>query len=442
MSPTDAVPLRDLLVALACAAVGSVFAAADAALGSISTARLSALHKEAKGAHEAALARYVADPERRHSRWLVGRVVFTSLSAVLTAMVVQPALAGRADWAIAPVGALGALASYGALAEVATTLARGRANFFALHVVGWLRPLELLVLPLALPLAWLGSQVARALGAHGPADVNLSETEVAWAVTEGQKSGSLAPERAEMIRNVLELKDRAARDVMVPRTHMSAIDVASPLASVLDRVSSEGHSRYPVYRDSIDNVVGLLYAKDLFRAVRAGNLSTTPLGELVRGPANFVSEAQGLSVVLREMRARRQHMAVVVDEFGGVSGLITLEDVLEEIVGDIRDEHDTDDGPVQDLGGGRLLADAAVSLLDLSSYLGTDIEVDGDFESLGGLLTHHAGRVPAVGTRIELLGLAFIVREADEKRISRVEIVRPADGSSRDPAPLSRRASR
>jgi CBS domain containing-hemolysin-like protein len=222
---------------------------------------------------------------------------------------------------------------------------------------------------------------------------------------------------------------------MVPRTRVSAIEVSRPLPEVLKIVASEGHSRFPVYRDKVDNIVGLLYAKDLFRLLKDVKLQQRPLIDLVRAPVNFVPETQGVSSVLREMRSRRLHMAVVIDEFGGVSGIVTLEDILEVIVGEIRDEYDTEEAPIQDLGDGRLLVDAAVSVDDLSAYLGAKIPEDDDYESLGGLLVHRAGKVPSIGTQIEAFEFCFIVREADEKRIIKVEIVRPR-GLSEVPPPL------
>jgi CBS domain containing-hemolysin-like protein len=236
---------------------------------------------------------------------------------------------------------------------------------------------------------------------------------------------------------------------MVPRTQVCAIEVGTPLPEVLRFVASEGHSRFPVYRDQVDNVIGLLYAKDLFRLLRDDKKQqATPLVDLLRAPVNFVPEMQGVSSVLREMRGRRLHMAVVIDEFGGVSGIVTLEDILEVIVGEIRDEYDTEEAPIQDLGDGRLLADAAVSVHDLSAYLGAEIPELGDYESLGGLLVHHAGKVPAVGERLEAFNLSFIVRDADEKRISKVEIIRPRPLSDLPPSanvevapPAERRAS-
>jgi putative hemolysin len=432
--------------ALACAAVGSVFATMDAALSSLSPGRLSALHEQSTGMSKVALDRYARSPSRQHSRWLVGRVVFMALASVLIAEAVTPFVP---SWSVALLGALGAVATYGTLAEIGINLARRRADAFTLRFLPFIGLLELVVIPLAAPIAVLGRWAARLVAAEPAPVARLTETEVEWVVAEGQKHGSLGREPAEMIRNVLELKDLVVRDVMVPRTRVSAIEVSRPLPEVLKIVASEGHSRFPVYRDKVDNIVGLLYAKDLFRILKEVKLQQRPLIDLVRAPVNFVPETQGVSSVLREMRSRRLHMAVVIDEFGGVSGIVTLEDILEVIVGEIRDEYDTEEAPIQDLGDGRLLVDAAVSVDDLSAYLGAKIPEDDDYESLGGLLVHRAGKVPAIGTQIEAFDFCFIVREADEKRIIKVEIVRPR-GLSEVPPPLlgdvdpaiSRRSSR
>src|SRR5262249_29258713 len=178
---------------------------------------------------------------------------------------------------------------YGILAEIGTTIGRARANYFALRMLPILRPLEIVLSPLAAPLSLLGRITSRQLGPeHNASDV--TQTEVEWVVSEGQKQGSLGPEPAEMIRNVLELKDLVARDVMVPRTRVSAVEVDMPVSEVLRFVATEGHSRYPVYREKIDNVVGLLYVKDLFRLLREEPMPSTPLGELIRGPVNFVPD--------------------------------------------------------------------------------------------------------------------------------------------------------
>jgi len=430
LSTGETVPLGGLFAAWLFAALGSAFAAADAALGSLNAGRLSALHEEAKGRSKDALGRYLADPTRAHSRWLVGRILFTALAAILVTIAVQPY--AESPWGVAALGTLGLLLMYGTLAEVSTTLARHRADAFARHGLVFLRPLENIVLPLSAPLAALGRMTAKLLGPQTPPDARLTETEVEWAVTEGEKTGALGQEPADMIRNVLELRELVARDVMVPRIHMTAVAIDTPLDEVLELIATEGHSRYPVYSDKIDNVIGLLYAKDLFKLVRSGKLSTSKLRDIVRVPVNFVSETQSVSSVLHDMRQRRLHMAVVVDEFGGVSGIVTLEDILEEIVGDIRDEYDVEESRIQELGEGRLLVDASVSLHDLSHYLDTEIPAEEDYDSVGGLLIHHAGsgRVPPVGTTLDILGFTFVVRDANAKRIAKVEIVPMAESET------------
>ncbi len=144
--------------------------------------------------------------------------------------------------------------------------------------------------------------------------------------------------------------------------------------------------------------------------------------ELLRTPANFVAESQPLASLLREMRSRRQHLAIVVDEFGSLSGIVTLEDVLEEIVGEIHDEHDTE-GTIEDLGDGRVVADAAISMKELLAYLGTHLDPTPD-ESLGGMLTQQLGKIPEAGTALSKFGLRFIVRSSDDKHVGKVEVSR------------------
>src|SRR4051812_2382543 len=225
----EAVQVEGLLAALVCAAIGSIFAAADAALGELTSGHIAALVEQTTGAARTAIERYHNNPEGKRSGWLVGRVVFTALAAVLVAS----ALAAHVPrWAVEPVGALGALLTYGTIAEVATTMARSRAEAFARRFLPFVRPFEVLILPLAAPLALLGRAVTRFLPAPPP-DAKVVETEVEWVVSEGQKAGSIAQEPAEMIRNVLEMKDLVARDVLVPRTQVCAIEVETPLQEVL-----------------------------------------------------------------------------------------------------------------------------------------------------------------------------------------------------------------
>jgi CBS domain containing-hemolysin-like protein len=381
------------------AALGSLFASADAALNSLQEARLQAL-VEAK---DPDFTRFATDRLRLLSRWLVARVVAISLAAVVLADELQRKMGSMASAILAVVISV---VLYATFAEVLGTIARRRPEHVGRLALKYLRPLELAVLPVAEPLAILGRWVGRRV----PGDAApITANEVEWLVSRGEKAGALEKEPATMIRNVLDFKNLTAREVMVPRRRISSIDVAMPLDKVLEHVTKDGHSRYPVYRESLDNVVGLLYAKDLFDVVRQGKLSQMKLDDLIRKPVLFIAESQEALSVLREMRGRRLHLAIVSDEFGGTSGIVTLEDIIEEIVGDIRDEYDTEDAaPIQKLAEGRFVADAAIPIADLELHLGRKLPEDGDFESLGGLIVHRAGRVPEVGATVSLDGYDLI----------------------------------
>ena len=410
------IPLGPIVLAILAAAIGSLFASADAALTSLPEARLQAL-VEAK---DPGFSRFAKNRQRLLSRWLVARVLAISLSAVVLADtfggLMRPSFAALLAVVVSVV-------VYSSFTEVLGTIARHRPEEVGRWTLRFLKPVEVLLFPVAEPLALLGRFVGRKV--PEAADARLTETEVEWIVAQGEKAGALEKEPATMIRNVLDFKNLTAREVMVPRRRISAIQATMPLADVLEHVIKDGHSRYPVFRESLDNVVGLLYVKDLFDVVRQGKMAAMKLDDLVRKPVLFVTETQGALSVLREMRSRRLHLAIVTDEFGGTGGLVTLEDIIEEIVGDIRDEYDTEEVvPIQKLAEGRFVADAAIPITDLELHLGKKLPEDGDFESLGGLIVHRAGRVPEVGATVTLDGYKLIVREADETRVVKVEIVR------------------
>jgi CBS domain containing-hemolysin-like protein len=409
-------------------AAGSLFAAGDVALSEIPDGRMQALSADTTGEGRA-FRRYTSDPLRILSRWLVGRVVALSAATVLLA---EASHRAGLDGLTFPVAVIGTVLSYGTFTEILGALARRRPERVGALALIFLRPLEWALVPLADPLAIVGRAVGRRVPKARSADARITETEVEWVLSEGEKGGAIAKEPAEMIRKVLDFKDLTAREVMVPRRHILGIEISTRLDDVLALVAREKHSRYPVYRETIDNVVGQLYAKDLFALVRDGRLSNYRLAAVVRTPVMFVSESQPAAKILQDMRSKRLHMAIVSDEFGGTAGLVTIEDVIEEIVGDIRDEKDREE-PIQRLGDGSMVADASVSIADLEQALGKPLPADGEFESLGGLIVSRAGRVPKVGATVQVDGLKLIVREADETRVVKVEIV--PDRAHSAPAP-------
>ncbi len=417
---SPSLPFGRIAAAEVVLALSSLFTTGEAALTALPEAHLQALMDGSnRGARQ--FRRYASARGRVLSRWLVARVLGVCVSTVIISEAFADSFSSPAA------GILGAAASavltYGICTEALGVLARRRPEAVGAWSLLCLHPFEWIVWPLAGPLTLVGRFVEARLPHRTKVDPELTETEVEWAVREGERHGALANEPAEMIRNVLDFKNLVVKDVMIPRRHVNGVPAGASLQEIIEVVSNDGHSRYPVYRDTLDNIVGLLYVKDLFRVVQKGQLATAKLDDILRTHTLFAAETQSAASILREMRSRRQHMAVVADEFGGTSGVVTLEDVLEQIVGDIRDEYDADaEALVQNLGGGRYVANAAVSIDELSSHVGRQIPVDGEFESLGGLLTHRAGRVPAVGAVLHIAGLRFTVREADETHVARVDI--------------------
>jgi putative hemolysin len=420
-----------IVCALASAALGSLFATGDAALNALSEARLATLTAEA-GPSQAAFQRYNRDRLRVLSRWLVGRIVAISLAAALVDEAAERS--GALSGLGVGLAVLVAVGVYGTLTEVLGTVARRRPDKVGALALRVLWPLEWAMAPLAEPLAMLG----RLIGRHvlpPRVDADHAESEVEWVVNQGERTGAIANEPAEIIRNVLDFKDLVVRSVMVPRARVSGIEIGTSLTEVMEIVTREGHSRYPVYRDTLDNLIGLLHVKDLFKVVGEGKEKTTNLVDVVRTALLFVVETQPTSTLLKDMRGKGLHLAVVIDEFGGTSGIVTLEDILEEIVGAIREVGRP--SQLEQIGESRFVADAAMSLSDVSELIGRDLPADGDFESLGGLLVQRAGRVPEVGAELRVDGLRFVVREAEETHVVKVEI----DATGERPPPLVRSAS-
>ncbi|GAC1550277.1 MAG: hemolysin family protein [Polyangiales bacterium] len=415
--------MLEFAVVAVCIVVGALFAAADAAVTALPESRLRALISDDPGKHQA-MRRVLADTHTVLARFLVGRVVCT----VVAAVVLTRALAGWTYGAL--LGGIAVVLAYGILAEVAMSLVRRRASELAEVLLRIVRPFEIAVLPLAAPLAILGRSIA-SLDRRPRADsdpqesARIAEREVEFLIEKGQRSGVL--QDGDLLQAAVEFKKIVVAQVRVPRTRMVALEVKTPLLRVLELISAEGHSRYPIYDGKIDEVVGLLYVKDLFRLDREGKLASKTLADLARKPVLYVQENQEVDAVLKEMRTKALHMAVVVDEFGGTAGLVTLEDILELLVGDIRDELD-DEEPMQDLGGGRLLVDAAVPVNELEQRMGVELpHRDGSFVSVGGLVMEQLGRVPVAGTVVRVGALDLVIREADERRVRRIEVVRHVD---------------
>ena len=240
----------------------------------------------------------------------------------------------------------------------------------------------------------------------------------------GLDDGLIGGNERQMIDGILSLEEMTVRDIMVPRLDIVAVDRTVKPQELIDTITRAGHSRIPVYRDSIDRIIGVLYVKDLLPFV-IGNTIRIPLLDLIR-PAFVVPESKKLTDLFTELKRTRIHLAIVADEYGGTAGLVTIEDILEEIVGEIQDEYDTETPLFERTEDGALIADGRLPIEDVEDALGVDFEEDDDFGTLGGFVHKHLGRLPiqgdtfeAEGVRVEILGVER--HRVREMRITRID---------------------
>lgn len=249
----------------------------------------------------------------------------------------------------------------------------------------------------------------------------ITEEEIKTLVDASEEEGLIEEEEKAMILSVLDFGDTIAREVMVPRLDIVALEVNTPFDQALDTVIAAGHSRIPVYRETIDDIIGILYAKDLLKQLRDGN--KPPLEQMLR-PVIFTPESKRVSELLQELQKARVHMAIVVDEFGGTAGLVTIEDILEEIVGEIRDEFDTEEPeayPLPDQNG--YLFKASINLEDAGKVLQVDFP-EGESDTLGGFVYDQLGRVPQVGEQVRWGNWLIEVQEVKDRRILKLKATR------------------
>lgn len=252
----------------------------------------------------------------------------------------------------------------------------------------------------------------------GPAAVS-SEEELLALADEAVEAEVLDVEERALIRSIIDFGDTVAREVMVPRTDMVAVECEVTVAQATETAIAHGYSRIPAYRDSIDDVLGIVYVKDLMRATSEHRSSST-VATLLR-PARFVPETKKVSELMREMQAESFHLAMVVDEYGGTVGLVTLEDLIEELVGEIVDEFDVEDPVVEPLADGAVRVDARMPLDELNELLDIDLP-EGDWDTVGGLVFDHLGHVPFEGEELVVQGHVLRAEEVQGHRIGRVRI--------------------
>lgn len=260
----------------------------------------------------------------------------------------------------------------------------------------------------------------------------FTEEEIMTLLDAGEKEGTIENEEKEMIYSVLQLDETIAREVMVPRIDIAALEIHTPLSEALKTFLESGHSRVPVFEETIDNIVGLLYAKDLLTCWAEG-VTDKPIREMLR-KAFFVPETKRADLLLKELQTGKIHLAVVVDEYGGTAGLVTIEDLIEEIVGDIQDEYDLDEeADYIQQGPDEYVMDASIDLDDFNDLLDLELPTE-DSDTLGGYIFSQLGRVPNVGETIESGNVVMRVDALEGRRIRKVYVARKPSPSEESPA--------
>ncbi|GAA3857811.1 hemolysin family protein [Saccharothrix violaceirubra] len=421
-----------LVLAVLLVLAAGAFAGADAALGTVSRARVEALHRQGDRVGTGQLIQVLTD-RPRHVNLLLLLRLGCELSATVLVTVVSLRTIETGWLAVSVAGLAMLVVSYVLVGVGPRTIGRQHPYAVSLLAAGPVRVLGRLLGPLSRLLILVGNAITPGKGfREGPFS---SEVELRELVDMAQERGVVDEGEREMIHSVFQLGDTIAREVMVPRTEIVWIERTKSVRQALALSLRTGYTRVPVIGESVDDVLGVVNLKDLVRHTLAGEPDDTAVSGLMR-QGSFIPDSKPIADLLREMQLTRNHLAIVVDEYGGTAGLLTIEDILEEIVGEITDESDKDDRPpVEHLTDGSVRVSARLPVDDLDALFGTELD-DHEVETVGGLLAQRLGRVPLPGTEAEIEGLRLRAEggkdERGRMRITTV-LVRPVTDDEETP---------
>ncbi|MGI6199505.1 MAG: hemolysin family protein [Christensenellales bacterium] len=309
------------------------------------------------------------------------------------------------------------------------------ADSMSLRVVGIVNAVAVVCKPFVRFLAASTNLVLKLFGISAKEEQEqVSEEEILMMLEAGEERGVFEPEENDMIRNVFAFDDRRVSEIMTHRTDITALEEDEPIQEVINIALQEGYSRIPIYRETIDDIVGIVYVKDLLRYVEDDAPEDIALKDLMRRPM-FVPGAKKCTQLLKEFKAQKTHMAIVVDEYGGTDGLITMEDLVEDIVGDIEDEYDDEPEEITALPDGAYVFDGTVPIDDVSETLDSDVFEGEDYETLGGLIVDRLGRIPGPGEQVTLQVGDYVltVLENDGRKVTKVGIHKKAPTPEPEP---------
>ncbi|MGA6164385.1 hemolysin family protein [Amycolatopsis magusensis] len=400
-----------LIIAVALVLLGGVFAAADAAVSTVSQARAEGMVRLGRAGARQLVA--VIAERRRHINLLLLLRLGCELTSTVLVTVVFLRWIEPVSLAVVVAGVVMILVSYVLIGVGPRTIGRQHPYRVGLVVAGLVRALGTVLGPLSKLLILLGNAITPGKGfREGPF---TSEVELRELVDLAQERGVVEDSEREMIHSVFELGDTVAREVMVPRTEIVWIEQGKSVRQALALSLRTGFTRLPVIDESVDDIVGVVNIKDLVRASMADGGATREVRELMN-QASFVPDSKRLDELLKEMQVSRHHLAIAIDEYGGTAGLLTIEDILEEIVGEITDESDADERPpIEALDESSVRVSARLGVDDLGELFGIELD-DHDVETVGGLLAQRLGRVPLPGAEAEVAGLRLHAEGGKDRR--------------------------
>jgi putative hemolysin len=424
--------LADLGLILLLILLNGLFVAAEIAFVTVRRTRLDELADE--GDRRAARAlRLLKDPGRFLAVIQVAITFLGALASAVAAVSIVELLAtplSGVSWIGERAGALALLVVTLLVSIVSIVLgelipkgfALANPDRIALAASGPISLFAKIVSPLVALLVLLTKAISKPFGIDPTRTPELSAAEIRLIVEQGSQQGVLEAEEEQMISAVMSLSDSKLHEVMVPRIDIVAIDQEATFDEAVEVVLKEGHSRTPLYRESVDHIVGILYAKDLLRLIAAGG-PRPRLRDIMR-PALFVPESQSVDDLLHELQRRKVHMAVVLDEYGGTAGLVTIEDLLEEIVGEIQDEFDEEEPMKVEIGPGEVILDGRADIDDLTELVDPALELEDDeeYDTLGGFVYHRIGRVPVVGDAVVIEPFVITVIKVSGRRVGKVRV--------------------
>ena len=420
-----------MLGVVLCIILSAYFSGTETALTALSNAESEKLAKKWKFIAPV-IKRWNANPALVLSTILIGNNIVNILGALLSGKIAYHFLSdyqtGVADAVAVSVMTVMVLI----FGEVTPkTFAKINPGSWLVPSLIFLRMFQWILVPFSHVLSKFAQMVVKLMGGEMQT-TGLTQTDIEHLIRLGNHQGVFEEvEQGELLTSVLEFKYTMVKEIMLPRTDTHFLDSETTLEEALDKIEQWGHSRVPVFGESVDDIIGILYVKDLVSLIKPDVDLSKDISRLVRTPVSFVPETQKINETLKTMQAGGTHMSIVVDEFGGTAGIITLEDIIEELVGDIRDEDDKEEDYIVKIKEDEIIVDAHISISDLEEELDIMIPDDGEYNSLGGFLISEVGNVPPEGFIFKYSNYEFTVVESNERHIVKIRIkIHPSENGN------------